>query len=232
MEVIEGLRQSGFRVLNRAWRTNWEDGTGGTAATACRYATLLGWARETWPEGPLCLTGNSGGSAEISYALARYDQGAIVDLAVPTSGPPMSRIDLGCLGGEAWDRLCLAALPEDHCVEERQRICQFNAGNRALFDGGFEGTPCADRDPSARAALLEASVLSEDAALSYPGTRVHFLFGHQDCTVALPQGLLYYEAIQSEKAATWVDAPHAMQRDPEGVTAIIDTLTAECGAER
>mgnify|MGYP002883529709 CR=1 FL=1 len=228
VQVIQGLQRAGFRVLHRVWADTWEHGAGGTAATACRYATLTTWARGEWAEGPLCVTGNSGGSAEISYALARYGRDSVIDFAVPTSGPPMSRIDLGCIGGDEWTNVCMNALPADHCADNRGRICDFNGGNRALFDGGFEGTPCADGDPAASGILRAGSVLSEDAVLSYPTTPVHFILGREDCTSAMPHAMLFHDAITSEKTITWVDAPHAMQRDPEGVVAIIDTLTSGC----
>jgi pimeloyl-ACP methyl ester carboxylesterase len=126
----------------------------------------------------------------------------------------------------------MAALPADHCRDDRARICDFNAGNRALFDGGYEGTPCADRDPNASALLRAGSVVSQDATLNYPTTPVHFILGREDCTSALPHAMLFHDAIESEKTITWVDAPHAMQRDPEGITAIIDTLSAGCRTDR
>ena len=44
----------------------------------------------------MCATGNSGGSAAIAYAVYEYGLDTELKMIEPTSGPVMSRIDLGC----------------------------------------------------------------------------------------------------------------------------------------
>ena len=112
--VILPLLQRGYRVIQRGWdlQYGWLTGPGGGDLLGCRYASLLQAVHDNLhaPGTPLCVTGNSGGSAEISYALAHYGMGRIVDLAMPTSGPPMGRIDNGCLGSlqPGWLQECQA----------------------------------------------------------------------------------------------------------------------------
>lgn len=225
-QVVGALRQAGFRVANRAWATGWENGDpGGMARAACRYATLVTWLDE--PSEPLCVTGNSGGSVEISYALSRYGRDAIIDLAVPTGGPPMGRLDHGCVGDAAWLTECDALTSGTACAGSVQ--CIYNDSNRAIIDAAYAGTPCADEDATMAATWEADSVLSPDAQLAYPNTPVRFIFGTQDCTSALPLGLVYANAVTSETTISYVDAPHATFSTAAGRAAIVNAIDSECG---
>ncbi|MDP6943583.1 MAG: hypothetical protein QF464_05490, partial [Myxococcota bacterium] len=63
-DVMQQLAAAGFRVVNRKWHDDWVAGPIGMRDSACRYATLVTWIRaQDWSVGPLCVTGNSGGSA-------------------------------------------------------------------------------------------------------------------------------------------------------------------------
>ncbi len=119
--LVVGLLQDGFRVVQRAWysgganRLNWTHpvtgfnsngwvvGPGGMKNLACRYATLARKVYDTYhkptnSDKPFCISGNSGGSTEVSYAMATYGAGEYVDMALPTGGPPMARLDYACMG--------------------------------------------------------------------------------------------------------------------------------------
>src|SRR5271169_1243746 len=79
----------------------------GPRALACRYATLVHavWADILGQSAsrPICATGNSAGSSAVAYGLTQYGLGSsfgpgpVISMVEATSGPPMGRIDLGCL---------------------------------------------------------------------------------------------------------------------------------------
>ena len=227
--MMRSLAGGGFRIVQRAWATQWESGGAGLAAAACRYATLLTWVHdEIHQEGALCATGNSGGSAEIGYALSRFGRAAILDLAVPTGGPVMSRVDLGCLASDSWHTQC-QAVPDGTTCEPAQVQCDYEGSNLGHIDGAYlPDTPCELHDDSFAGQLLADSILSPDADLDVT-TPVHQLLGERDCSPALPQGALWYDALVSEKAQTFVpDTGHSTFATEEGASAIRRVLDEEC----
>jgi hypothetical protein len=226
--VATALAQAGFRTVNRAWDIPWETGPGGMAAAACRYATLVTWvSQRPWQQGPLCATGNSGGSSEISYALAHYGGEAVLDFAVPTAGPPMGRLDYGCLGDATWESTeCPALFADTNCGNNNQ--CVYNANNRATIDLAYPGTPCEDADAGFAQDFLDDSVMSPTADVDYGTTGVHFVYGVDDCTIAVPLGLLHANAITSSVQIEWVSAPHAVFSTNAGRNAIVSALDTGC----
>ncbi len=228
--MMRSLAGGGFRIVQRAWAEQWESGGAGLAAAACRYATLLTWVGdELRTDGALCATGNSGGSAEIAYALSRFGREEILDLAVPTGGPVMSRVDLGCLDSEGWQDEC-RAVPDGTTCEPAAIECEYSGSNFALIDGPYlPDTPCESHDDDFASTLLADSILSPDADLDFGSTPVHQLLGDRDCTQALPQGVLWYDAVTSEKAQTFVAGTgHSTFGTSEGAAAIRRVLDEEC----
>jgi hypothetical protein len=228
--MMRSLAESGFRIVQRAWDEQWESGGAGLAAAACRYATLLTWVQgELLTDGALCATGNSGGSAEIGYALSRFGREEILDLAVPTGGPVMSRVDLGCLDFDAWVDEC-QAVPDGTTCDPAAVQCNYSGSNFTHIDGPYlPDTPCESQDDSFASTLLADSILSPDADLDFGATPVHQLLGERDCSPALPQGILWYDAVTSEKAQTFVaDTGHSTFATEEGASAIRRVLDEEC----
>jgi len=94
-------RRAGFRVVQAAWATNWED-TGIAAksikAAACRAATLLNYIDQNIYDGNggMCAQGFSAGSAQVAYSLANYGAGNFLDKVELLSGPVFSDIAEGC----------------------------------------------------------------------------------------------------------------------------------------
>jgi hypothetical protein len=240
LAIMNELSALGWRVVQRAWSgaDGWVASSAGMAASACRYATLATYVHDTFHTDPttgFCITGNSGGAAEIAYALARYGRGDVVDLAVPTGGPPMGRLDHGCLDDSdaAWIAECDALVASDVTTcsggPANGPDCDFSNNARDLIDAAYApATPCDDADESARATLLADSVASPDAALDYPNTRVHFLFGDDDCTEAVPLGLAYASLVTSDSEIEFVSAPHAVFSTSAGAAAIRDVILGEC----
>ena len=76
--------------------------------------------------------------------------------------------------------------------------------------------------------LAADSVVNLEDDYHYPQTFVHLIEGRQDCSEAAPLGMLYGQAITSEKLITWVDAPHGVFQSQEGAAAIRDSILERC----
>jgi hypothetical protein len=75
--------------------------------------------------------------------------------------------------------------------------------------------------------LRADSVLHLDATVSYPTTVVHFLYGAEDCTAAVPVGLVYAAQVGPMSGIDFVpNTGHLMPGTPEGRQAILDVLLA------
>jgi hypothetical protein len=228
--LAKALVNEGFITLRRRWSYDWETGPGGMRRSSCRFATMLQWLRSReWTQGkPLCATGNSGGASEVAYTLTAQGAGDLLDLAVVTGGPPMGRVDLGCLGGAPWESECHDLVPADACPDE-QLSCGYTAGAVSLIDSAYDGTPCAEASVGGDAQKLSLdSVVSPLGVYSYPQTRVHLIQGREDCTEAAPLGMLYANAVISEKEVEWVDAPHGVFQSQDGMAAIRDAILTGC----
>ncbi len=228
--IAQALVDEGFITIRRRWSYDWVTGPGGMRRSSCRFTTMMSWLRSRdWTEGkPLCATGNSGGATEISYGLSAQSLGAVLDLAVVTGGPPMGRVDLGCLGGAAWESQCHNLVPSGACPVEDLR-CGYGPAAMSLIDSAYEGTPCADAATSGDTETLEQdSVVSPLGLYDYPQTLVHVIQGNQDCSEAAPLGMLYAEAVTSEKVVEWVEAPHGVFQSSAGKQAIRDAILEGC----
>ena len=239
--MLQRLSDNGWLIVQRGWdgTLGWPTGPGGMLALSNRYATLVTWVRDTIHDGgvskPFCVTGNSGGSAEISYALARWQRGDIIDLAMPTAGPPIVALDHFCLDGgdPTWVSQCQALVPPStfQCGANPP-WCAYSMGQgpRTLIDAAYTpATPCGSLDQSARGMLLGDSVVAPDAVYGYPNTRVEMIFGKQDCSEAVPGGHLYAAQITSEHAIRYIDnTPHPVFSTAAGAAAIEDAINTSC----
>jgi hypothetical protein len=211
--LVSELAAMGFRVIDRQWDGGWVTQEGGLKREACRYATLLTWVHDRLHTGgKFVATGNSGGSAEIGYALTAYGRGEILDLAIPTSGPPTARLDYVCAAqaSDEWNALCTGLIPKG--AIECKPGCMLGPGNGVCKQ--VTATPTT-------AQLLDDSVVHPGAVLNYPKTRMHFLFGALDCGEPVPAGLAYAAKVTSEKQIHFVPrTPHALFSTEEGRFAV------------
>jgi hypothetical protein len=230
------LSNAGYRLIQRQWigDNGWIGGPGGFAEVSCRYATLITYFYEqihfTVDDEAFCVTGNSGGASEIAYALSRWNRGPILELALLTGGPPMGRIDHGCLDGAdpAWQAECASLVPMGASTCVPGPACGYDAGAAMLIDSAYGGTSCATADQGQRDAFLADSAAAPGAVLDYPG-RTHFLFGADDCTEAVPLGLAFAAAVTSPKTIDFVpNTPHQVFGTDEGAAAIRDAVLAGC----
>jgi hypothetical protein len=212
--LIRELAGMGFLVVDRAWAGGWTTHEGGLRKESCRYATLLTWVHDHLHKGgKFVATGNSGGSAEIGYALTTWGRGEILDLAVPTSGPPIARLDLACVAKASpeWAAQCAAIIPKG-VMECATQQCILGPANDVCKQVNASPT---------EAQLLADSVVHPDAVLEYPKTKVHFLFGAADCGEPVPIGLMYATKVTSEKEIGFVPkTPHPIASTAEGREAV------------
>jgi hypothetical protein len=224
MQTLVGeLAEMGFLVVDRAWDGGWVTQEGGLKLEACRYATLLTWIHATLHRGgKFVATGNSGGSAELGYALTTYGRAAILDVAIPTSGPPVARLDYTCTERPSaeWAALCANIVPAG--AIECQPGCMLGPNNGVCKQVSPRPSP---------AQLLADSVLHPGAELDYPKTRLFFLFGALDCGEPVPAGLLFATKVTSRKEIQFVPrTPHVLMSTAEGRAAlrkVIEQSTAE-----
>ena len=218
--LVTDLAAMGFLVVDRAWTGGWTTHEGGLRKESCRYATLITWVHDNLHKGgKFVATGNSGGSAEIGYALTTWGRGDILDVAIPTSGPPIARLDLACVKEPTpeWAKQCQAIIPKS--VMECPSNCILGTANDV----------CKQFSPNATLDELRAdSVAHKDAVLDYPHTRVHFLYGAHDCGEPVPIGLMYANQITSRKKIEFVPrTPHTIASTPEGREALRKSIDEE-----
>ena len=247
LHTVRQLAMEGFRVVERRWVDGWfgDHYPGqGVAEPSCLGGVLLRWVAEQSEDAALCAFGNSGGSAEIGYALTRWGAADMLEAAILSGGPPMARLDVGCLGesvDEEWRTQCAQLweetqkdcppqqFPEPHCTLTDREI----AAGPLMLDAAFAAepgrSPCTGADSTMAQQFFSDSILNGQALLNYPETDVHFLIGAQDCTEAPILGYLYYDAIDSSKSlSNPTNTRHVIQSTPDGVTALLEAISTYC----
>lgn len=229
--AISRLRSKGFEIVEVRWGgQGWLRAAAGEKAgpakLACRPATVIKWVHDTWYKSlgttpapgvcGFCLTGNSGGASQISYALTHYGLAEIVDAAIPTSGPPHAQLTEGCLPSAGDEALA------------------FPGSARLVIDGSYGASsrdgPCADPDPGFEPLFDRDSIETDGSDYAYPTTRVHFIVSPGDETVAVRAQDLADKLRQS--GSPWVSLQevegmgHDIQGSPAGMEALVAAIVA------
>ncbi|OYZ13323.1 MAG: hypothetical protein B7Y39_18095 [Bdellovibrio sp. 28-41-41] len=228
---ISQLAGSGYLVIQRAWLSTWTKSDVGMAKAASRYSTLLKYLHTNYfTSGAFCAGGNSAGGSEISYALARYGLGNILDFAIVSGGPPMGRLDLGCLGGDGWTGVCSNVVPRENFVYSQALDCNVGEANFTLIDGAYGQTrACSLKVESQRTLLYEDSLASTLSNFNYPNTKIHFIYGQEDFTFAAPSGHTYSLQVTSEKEFSYLaGVTHGVPESSTGALAYHDSIIANC----
>lgn len=231
----KALTDAGFTVVDRRWLAGWFTGAkDGPQQAACRYAALARYVKTNVVKDKLlCATGNSGGSAELGYALTWQGVGKVLDFALPSSGP-FHRLDYACNGAAdaMWTAEC-TALKTSTCPDCLSTGCQLGNGPRGLIDLSFGGTTRCSAPMGTDMATLKAA--SPELGPNVPmldGAPVHFLVGKLDPGAYEPLVTSLFNTLSAKNAnvkLTYVaGAAHEMDQSVEGGTAIRDTLLAEC----
>jgi hypothetical protein len=231
--------------------TGWLTGPSrdGPRTLACRYATLV---HAVWTDildrdtsRPVCATGNSAGSSALAYSLTQYGLGStfgpgpLISMAEASSGPPMGRMDNGCMRTPPSIEV---TCPNGTVLSEGYGVLTALQFIDSAYDGDQDSTPdgldsCADaieRGGGDSALFHYDSVVSTDyPAPNYPRTLVNLVFGDQDLSSAVPLGLEWYHAIASQRAqACVVGAQHELPGSYEGASQVANDLTDFCRLQR
>lgn len=228
------LQDAGYNVIDRRWPAGWfTGGTTGPQQASCRLAALLRYLRErVVPTGAFCATGNSGGSAELSYALTWQGAGKVLDFAMPTSGP-FHRLDLACQGEQdaTWKAQC-QALVTSRCPDCASRLCQLGSGPRSLIDLSFSAMPKCSTSSAADLSLLMTLGPAQGPNSKLDGAPVRFLTGKDDPGGYAPLQTALHDALQANGASVEIlyvtGAPHEMDTTLAGANAIYDGLSLRC----
>jgi hypothetical protein len=231
----DSLRADGFVVVQLRWVDPWLASAPGEDAgpghLACRPATVFRWVYDNQfsPLGlaatregvcGFCISGNSGGASQVSYALSFYGLEPILDAVIPTSGPVHSALTKGCLqvvGEEAY---------------------WYDNGYRGTIDSsyGFSSGqgPCFVHDATFVPRWMAESTDTGANDLFYTGTRVVVIVGGRDTTYAPAHARDFAAAL--ERAGTpnvtlqTVGAMgHRIQASADGLSALHDALLATGG---
>jgi hypothetical protein len=194
--ILSSLNQRGLTVVLVRWLDPWlfasAGEAAGPAALGCRPATATRWIHDNIYAGlglhpalgscGFCITGDSGGASQVSYALTDYGLASIVNAAVIASGPPHAGIAPGCLH------------------QQGDADLWFTSFSGPIIDGSygfFHGGPCESHDPSWAVRWQADSLDTGGGAFRFPDTRITFLFGADDSSEGPPHGRLYVAKLQA-----------------------------------
>lgn len=153
--------------------------------------------------------------------ITQYGLSNILSAVVPTGGPPMGRVDLGCL---KYDPANQTAWYKD------------GASSGTIDEGfGYKANlgPCTRSQFTFRKRFQEASVAYGDWQYNYPKTMVWMLLGAQDTTPSLGQSRFYYQRL-SDAGTPFLhfdvvpNTAHGVQNSPTGANMIRDIMLNEC----
>jgi hypothetical protein len=228
IEFLGRLQARGVVTVQVRWSAGWSIAAAGedagTGRLACRPASLIRWIHDNRyvplgiPAGPVgrcgfCITGQSAGASQVSYALSFYGLDVVLDGVFPTSGPPQAAQDKGCL--------------------RRQGEAQYRYGRNAfLIDQAHGylrgGGPCETADPSFLSRWLAQSVDTGGRDFMHPETRVHFIHSDNDVP-AVPHALDYIRRLRSAgtpylKEQVIPGMPHHIEESAAGLDALFRAI--------
>jgi hypothetical protein len=224
----ENLRALGFAIVQVRWVDSWllssPGNDAGTAHLGCRPATVIQYVHDTYyvplgvthgvGEAGFCITGNSGGSSQVGYALAYYGLDSILDVVIPSGGPPHAAMAKS-----------MTNFPNETAYHYPLSTRQFIDEGFGYFDGNGPG---AQQDPSFIPRWLEESHSTGANDYVHPTTRIHFLFGAQDQEQQAVGGD-YVAALASAGTPMLTsevvpNTPHPVYSTPEGRAAILAAI--------
>jgi hypothetical protein len=221
------------------WLTGPAGDGNGPLSLACLPSTSMQWVYDhvLISGTPLCGTGNSGGSQQIAYALSQYGLGSgttsIFTMVEPTSGPELSRLDYGCAPHNKYTAFACCGFGT---LQESYGTTIAETGIDPAYTGKVQtGGPCYE-GVLGHGTAQWAEQFHHDSTLSdiYPptlsfSTDIHFAFGGQDTSPAIPEGLDWASFITSATAIVCVpSAGHPLASSLAGAAQIENDLTTYC----
>jgi hypothetical protein len=165
----------GFRVVQLAWTTDWEDTGGvGLKSASCRGATVFKYVFDHVHGGDrttgFCAQGTSGGGAAIAYSLSQYGLANFFDYVIIAAGPGVARMDYGC------DQALYTGPPLDLCSEITSAPYVYFSGGKV---NSWENTTTCDAKsplPSDIKKWAVDSIVTPGANFTYPKTAMSWYF--------------------------------------------------------
>ncbi len=165
----------GFRVVQLAWATDWEDTGGvGLKSASCRGATVFKYVFDNVHGGDrttgFCAQGTSGGGAAITYSLAQYGLANFFDYVVIAAGPGVARMDYGC------DKSLYTGGPLNLCSEITNAPYTYFGGGKV--NSWENTTTCGAKSPlpSDIKKWAADSIVTAGANFTYPKTAMSWYF--------------------------------------------------------
>ncbi len=242
LTVVQSVLNAGYATVQVTFGSpfaqqpsGWLTGPGGVRKLACRYATVAQWVyqniHKSNTSAPLCATGNSGGAGAIGYALTDYGMNSIFSMVEDTSGPPMSRLDQGCLPAsnvacEKQQFTCNAGGPAQNLS-----VC-YTPDEAKIIDTAYSEPVCSNAVNGItppNGLLLSDSILG-GIPPTFAKTRVNVLLGGQDNSTAVEQALLWVNSVTntSKSQACVSDAPHPIPSVTDGASTIAADIQNLC----
>lgn len=187
------LRAEGFAVVQVRWIANWHkakrNDRAGVARLACKPATIINYlhgayyeqydnrplSERTAGEAGFCLTGNSGGASQVSYALSHYGLEGIVDVLIPTGGPVHADMATSIL---AQPEITNPYWLEDYAVESFDQGFGFNDGSGPAL--ARDGNRLDENGVRWEVRWDQASIGTGGSDYYHPTTRIEFILGELD----------------------------------------------------
>lgn len=226
-QMIEELRANGIMAVQLRWRNSWLKSRpaeqAGPARLACRPATVFKWVHDNHftPLGlpevgacGFCISGSSGGASQVSYPLSHYGLDLILDAVVPTGGPAHAALIKGCMQTPG---------------EEEYWFAPSEASIIDVSYGHYQnGGPCVRHDSLSAALWAKDGIDTGGNDYFHPTTRIHFIFGRTDSSVAPVHARDYITRLQRSGSPSvteqLVDSGHTVQESPAGADAIKTAL--------
>jgi len=189
----------GFRVVQLAWTSDWEDANGaGLKSASCRGATIFRYVFYTVQGADrtsgFCAQGTSGGGAAIGFALAQYGLSDYFDYIVIGAGPGVARLDYGC------DKSLYTGPPLNLCPLLTNAPYAFTSGVKV--DTWENTTTCATQQPlqSDIDKWMADSLVTTGGNYTYPKTGMSWFF----CTtppvnISTGEGKLFIDQVHPKK---------------------------------
>ena len=203
-DLLQELGAAGFRVVQVRWAEPWLFSSPGEEAgadrLACRPATAVRWIHQTHflPLGiarsesgrcGFCITGNSGGATQVSYALSHFGLDEILDAVIPTGGPPHAVLAKVCY-----------RRPGEEQYWYREQTGSFLDRSSGFHEGGG---PCDRQDPTYLPHWEREGVATGGSDYQHPRTRVHLLVGADDPMKMQAHASFYAERLR-QAGSPWV----------------------------
>jgi hypothetical protein len=165
----------GFRVVQLAWTTDWEETGGvGLKSASCRGATVFKYVFDNVHGGDrttgFCAQGTSGGGAAIAYSLAQYGLANFFDYVIIAAGPGVARMDYGC------DQALYTGPPLDLCSEITSAPYTYFSGGKV---NSWENTTTCDAKSPLSSDIKKwaaDSIVTPGANFTYPKTAMSWYF--------------------------------------------------------